>query len=582
MVYNKQQKTNTLCNNLQKSVATLFIFGIFMAVFVSSASAATLTVGPGETYTSISSAVTAVSSGDTILVKPGIYSEIVDLQYKTDVIIMSESANQVDTMVAGFDANYARNVTITGFNINGTLLGGSYGIYSYEGRNLTIEKNTISGYLTGNGIIIKNANYNLFADNTITNNKYGVYIDSSYYGTSSYNTITGNNISFNTDYGIVFNDMYISNNLFYNNYLMNRYNHFSASAVSIWNTTRSPGVNIIGGSYMGGNYWGRPDGTGFSQTHIDADADGICDEAYVYGADVDYFPLGGFAPIGDVSGLDESAVGTEWIVWNWTNPSDSMFNHSMVYLDGVFLTNTSEESFNATGLSDSTKYEIGIKTVDVLGNVKPIWVNDTATTLDGTAPASVIGLNESETGYTWINWSWTNPADLDFNHSIVYIDGTLLGITSTESFNATGLVQDTVYEIVIMTVDTSGNINSTSVKDTAKTDLQIVTPVTTSTGSSSKKSSGGSTGTSLRIISPEETSEDETVDKQNAGVADLEETPLQSTPEEPSDVGNEGAETGSTAGSLVENTESNSTPGFSILVGMVCMLSIVLIHRRKD
>jgi parallel beta-helix repeat protein len=573
VVTNKKTCKNSTFLNLSKiSIVALLAF----VLLSNCASAQTLIVDssgatPGA-YPTIQLAVDSPTIiGDIILVKPGIYPELVNLQYKADITIMSESANQVDTIVAGFNANYARNVTITGFNINGGLLGSSYGIYSYEGRNLTIEKNTISEFLTGNGILIKNANYNLFADNTITNNKYGIYIDSSYYGTSSYNTFTGNNILFNTDYGIVFNDRYISNNNFYNNYLMNRYNHFSASAVSIWNTTRSPGVNIIGGSYMGGNYWGRPDGTGFSQTHIDADGDGICDEAYVRGADVDYFPLGGYAPVVGVSDLKESDIGYTWINWSWTNPSDSNFNHSMVYLDGVFKVNASTEHFNATVLSDSTTYEIGIRTVDKSGNINTTWVNDTATTLDGTAPAIVTGLSEVDIGYTWINWSWTNPLDVDFDHCEIYIDGNYAGTVTSQCFNATGISQGTVCEIGIMTVDSSGNVNTNLISDAAKTAEQAV--VNTVTPKSRTSSSGGNTGTELRILEPDE--------EEDNAVADLEETPLQSTPEvyeeeTEMEIGTNIAEEASDA---TETT--SSTPGFGVLTTIVVIVSMVL-FRRKD
>ena len=43
--------------------------GIFPTPFIEKAEAATLTVGPGETYTTITAAITAASNGDTIYVK---------------------------------------------------------------------------------------------------------------------------------------------------------------------------------------------------------------------------------------------------------------------------------------------------------------------------------------------------------------------------------------------------------------------------------------------------------------------------------------------------------------------------------
>ena len=59
----------------------------------------------------------------------------------------------------------------------------------------------------------------------------------------------------------------------------------------IWNTTLTPGTNIVGGSWLGGNYWAQPDGTGFSQSHGDSDNNGICDDAYSLPGGSDQLPL---------------------------------------------------------------------------------------------------------------------------------------------------------------------------------------------------------------------------------------------------------------------------------------------------
>ncbi|MDD4620809.1 MAG: NosD domain-containing protein, partial [Methanosarcina sp.] len=62
---------------------------------------------------------------------------------------------------------------------------------------------------------------------------------------------------------------------------------------SIFNTTKTVGKNIVGGPYLGGNYWATPSGNGFSQTHSDNDGDGFADEPYRLGDSdsVDYLPL---------------------------------------------------------------------------------------------------------------------------------------------------------------------------------------------------------------------------------------------------------------------------------------------------
>ena len=48
-------------------------------------------------------------------------------------------------------------------------------------------------------------------------------------------------------------------------------------ASNAWNVSPRPGENVVGGDTVAGNYYVAPDGTGFSRTCDDADADGLCD-----------------------------------------------------------------------------------------------------------------------------------------------------------------------------------------------------------------------------------------------------------------------------------------------------------------
>jgi hypothetical protein len=102
----------------------------------------------------------------------------------------------------------------------------------------------------------------------------------------------------------------------------------------------------------------------------------------------------------------------------------------------------------------------GVVTVDEGFNIIP-----EITLVDITPPTSITNLNPT-TGTTWINWTWTNPPDLDFNHTMVYLNGTWQTNTSNPFHNATGLSPDANYEIAAHTVDTSGNVNTTWVNQT--------------------------------------------------------------------------------------------------------------------
>ena len=63
-----------------------------------------------------------------------------------------------------------------------------------------------------------------------------------------------------------------------------------------WNLSITEGPNIVGGPYLGGNYWENPTGNGFSQTHPDR-GDGFCNVSYVLGkGNIDYLPLHSYTP----------------------------------------------------------------------------------------------------------------------------------------------------------------------------------------------------------------------------------------------------------------------------------------------
>ncbi|AKB28435.1 hypothetical protein MSSIT_1716 [Methanosarcina siciliae T4/M] len=84
-------------------------------------------------------------------------------------------------------------------------------------------------------------------------------------------------------------------------------------------------------------------------------------------------------PLQSISNL-QSSTGSTWINWTWTNPTDPDFNHTEIYLNGTFQTNTSAEYFNATGLQPETGYRLSTRTADINGNLNETWVNATATT----------------------------------------------------------------------------------------------------------------------------------------------------------------------------------------------------------
>ncbi len=296
-----------------RKVISLACF-VFLVVLSGSVSAATYTVcSSGCDYTSIQAAVNVASDGDTISVAAGTYTENVDVTKSVNIVGAGADVTTVQAASSSGTIFYvtASNVKISGFTVTGSsgytgihLRGVSnsnisknivsnsfYGIYLLSSSNNTIINNVAnSNYDVG--IVLVSSNYNNITNN-IANSNTGSYMEESgiWLHSSSYNTLTGNIVSNNGAYGL---DLYYSgNNTIYNNLFNNANNiYFIGTDTATWNTTKQAGTNIIGGSYLGGNFWANPSGTGFSEMCADADSDGICDSSYTPAAgNVDYLPL---------------------------------------------------------------------------------------------------------------------------------------------------------------------------------------------------------------------------------------------------------------------------------------------------
>ena len=151
--------------------------------------------------------------------------------------------------------------------------------------------------------------------------------------------------------------------------------------------------------------------------------------------------------------------------------------------------NTSPEENNQTSdahnqtMSEMENRSQNASTIDV-GASALLYANDTAgnagvseprkviadmAALQDTTPPPCITNLSHICGQTWINWTWVNPDDEDFEYVIVDINGIWQADTSDSYYNATGLVPNAGYEIDIRTVDRNGDMNETGVNDTAST-----------------------------------------------------------------------------------------------------------------
>ena len=238
-----------------------------------------ITIKPGTSV--IQSAVNKATSGYVIILNPGNYFDNVKIT-KANLTIKSSSGNPDDTWIksktSGADVFLlqADSININGLKISGStatgrsainlsscrycaiennkLLNNARGIYLLSAHWNAISKNTAASD-TEYGIVLGNSTANIISWNAAYNDGRGIHI-----GNSDSNTLCGNTVRDNSVLGL-----YVcpksDRNTIYNNYFNDVNISIKNGTGNLYNTAKTAGTNIVGGPYIGGNYWAKPDGT---------------------------------------------------------------------------------------------------------------------------------------------------------------------------------------------------------------------------------------------------------------------------------------------------------------------------------
>ncbi len=272
----------------------------------------------------------------------------------------------------GIRLDYSDNTNISNNTISFNL---GEGIYLENSDNDSIYNNTIFKNIEAGiqgGAVEEPATLINISNNALYNNSLGIYL----YEIHSSN-FTNNRIFNNTNAGINLTSV-SDNNLIYNNWVSgntpNVYDSDSSSS-NEWNISITKGTNIIGGGYLGGNYWGDYEG-------VDTSNDGLGDSTTPYNSSGNISSGGDYHPLTTRKAVVQKVKVYKLNDSNYDNSLPRMFfaNNStaVIKLEGIFTVtpNITITDLGSTRVdAQTTTNESGVFVYNYTVNNSANWSN---------------------------------------------------------------------------------------------------------------------------------------------------------------------------------------------------------------
>lgn len=117
---------------------------------------------------------------------------------------------------------------------------------------------------------------------------------------------------------------------------------------------------------------------------VATDNEGMTSETWLK----DNFSLNSTQSITNLSAV----VGNFYHNWTWTNPTDTIFNYTEIYINNSFIVNTSSTYFNLSA-APHNQSTLSTHTVDVAGNINSTWINNTSIIPNN--PITIVNISDS-------------------------------------------------------------------------------------------------------------------------------------------------------------------------------------------